>query len=235
MRTLQFRLGAIPAVVWGAPSDTVYLAVHGNLSNKEDTVIRMLAERLNTKGIQLLSFDLPEHVERRQDTAYLCKVQNCVADLGQVMAYARQHWRRINLWACSMGAYFSLLAYRDQPLDRALFLSPVVDMQSIIENLMRWSGTTEEKLKTEQEIPTEFGQTLYWDCYTYVKEHPVTVWNPQTQILYGRQDTMQTAEMIRTFSNRFSCGLTVLDDAEHFFHTEQQLAQYESWLNDVLT
>ena len=35
---------------------------------------------------------------------------------------------------------------------------------------------------------------------------------------------MQTAEMIRTFSNRFSCGLTVLDDAEHFFHTEQQLA-----------
>ena len=43
MRTLQFRLGAIPAVVWGAPSDTVYLAVHGNLSNKEDTVIRMLA------------------------------------------------------------------------------------------------------------------------------------------------------------------------------------------------
>ena len=46
---------------------------------------------------------------------------------------------------------------------------------------------------------------------------------------------MQTGDMIRTFSNRFLCELTVLDDAEHFFHTEQQLAQYGSWLNEILT
>lgn len=235
MNIQRLQLGAVPAVVWGAPSDTVYLAVHGNLSNKEDIVIRMLAERLADSGIQLLSFDLPEHGERKQDTAYLCTVQNCVADLTQVMAYARQLWRRINLWACSMGAYFSLLAYRDEPLDRALFLSPVVNMKSIIENLMLWSGITEEELKTKQEIPTEFGQTLYWDYYTYVKQHPITVWNTETHILYGSRDTMQTGDMIRTFSNRFSCELTVLDDAEHFFHTERQLAQYGSWLNEILT
>lgn len=234
MNIQRLQLGAVPAVVWGAPGDTVYLAVHGNLSNKEDTVIRMLAERLTDSGIQLLSFDLPEHGERKQDTAYLCTVQNCVADLKQVMAYARRRWSRINLWACSMGAYFSLLAYRDEPLDRALFLSPVVNMKSIIENLMRWSGITEEELKTKQEIPTEFGQTLYWDYYTYVKEHPITIWNTETHILYGSRDTMQTGDMIRTFSNRFLCELTVLDDAEHFFHTEQQLAQYESWLNEIL-
>lgn len=45
---------------------------------------------------------------------------------------------------------------------------------------------------------------------------------------------MQTEEMIRTFSDQFSCGLAILDDAEHFFHTEHQLAQYQSWLNTVL-
>ena len=235
MNIQRLQLGAVPAVVWGAPGDTVYLAVHGNLSNKEDTVIRMLAERLTDSGIQLLSFDLPEHGERKQDTAYLCTVQNCVADLTQVMAYARQRWRRINLWACSMGAYFSLLAYREEPLDRALFLSPVVDMRAIIENLMLWSGITEEELKEKQEIPTEFGQTLYWDYYTYVKQHPITVWNTETHILYGRQDTMQTEDMIRGFSQRFSCELTVLGDAEHFFHTNRQLAQYQSWLNEILT
>ena len=37
-----------------------------------------------------------------------------------------------------------------------------------------WSNTTEEKLKEKQEIKTDFGQTLYWDYYEYVKDNPIT-------------------------------------------------------------
>ena len=41
-------------------------------------------------GYQLLSFDLPEHGERKDDTTYLCKVHNCVKDLKQIIEYANK-------------------------------------------------------------------------------------------------------------------------------------------------
>lgn len=234
MKIERLNLHNIPAVVWGEPSDKVYIAVHGNLSNKEDTVIQLLAKHVTNNGYQLLSFDLPEHGDRKQDHTYLCKVQNCVADLKQIMDYTKQRWTSISLWACSMGAYFALMAFPDESLEQALLLSPVVDMKAIIDNLMLWSNTTESALKEKQEIATAFGQTLYWDYYCFVKEHPVTSWKCETHILYGKKDTMQTEETIRAFSRQFYCNLTVLDGAEHFFHTEQQLQEYETWLERVI-
>ena len=51
----------IPAVLWGAASDKLFIAVHGDQSNKEDDVIAILAEEAANKGCQTLSFDLPEH------------------------------------------------------------------------------------------------------------------------------------------------------------------------------
>ena len=137
MKTQKLLVDQIPAVVWGEPSDRVFLAVHGNLSNKEDTIIRLLAEEAALRGIQVISFDLPEHGERA-GTQPPCKVQFCVRDLRKVMDYAKSRWQQISLFACSMGAYFSLLEYHAEPLHQALFLSPVVDMRRIIENMMTW-------------------------------------------------------------------------------------------------
>lgn len=137
LRKTIFNIGQIPAVLWGVPSEKVILAVHGNLSHKADTPIQMLAESAAAKGYQTLSFDLPEHGDRRsEDTP--CKVQQCVNDLSVVMAYAKEHWGCISLFANSMGAYFSLLAYSEEKLEAACFLSPVVDMRRMIENMMRW-------------------------------------------------------------------------------------------------
>ncbi|WP_255411903.1 MULTISPECIES: hypothetical protein [Bacillota] len=36
----------------------------------------------------------------------------------------------------SIGTYFSLLAYADEPIQHAWFLSPIVNMQVIVENMM---------------------------------------------------------------------------------------------------
>ena len=123
----------IPSIMWGEKSNKVFVAVHGNMSNKEDEVIKILAEKVLLKGYQLLSFDLPEHGERKDNTNYLCKVQNCLKDLKQIIEYAKKNYEEINLWACSMGAYFSLLAYKDENINRCLFLSPVVNMNAIID------------------------------------------------------------------------------------------------------
>lgn len=233
MKTERINIDGIPSIIWGEKSSKVFIAVHGNMSNKEDEVIKILAEKVIGKGYQLLSFDLPEHGERKNDTTYLCKVQNCVKDLKQIIEYAKLNYSEINLWACSMGAYFSLVAYKNEEIKQCLFLSPVVNMKVIIDNMMLWSNTTEEELEEKQEIKTDFGQTLYWDYYKYVKDNPIINWNKKTYILYGNKDNMQNEDIIKNFSNKFNCDLTILENGEHYFHTEEQLKFYKEWLEKL--
>ena len=234
METKRIKINNIPSIIWGEKSSKVFIAIHGNMSNKEDKVIEILANKVTNKGYQLISFDLPEHGERKIDTNYLCKVQNCVNDLKQIIEYAKVNYNEINIWACSIGAYFSLLAYKDEDLKQCLFLSPVVNMKIIIENMMLWSNTTEKELNEKQEIKTDFGQTLYWDYYLYVKENPITNWNKKTYILYGNKDNMQNENIIEDFSNEFNCDLTILKNGEHYFYTEEQLNFYNDWLDKII-
>jgi len=233
MKTKRININNIPALIWGEESKKAFIAVHGNMSNKEDEVIKILAEKVTSRGYQVLSFDLPEHGERKDDVTYLCKVQNCVKDLMQVIEYAKANYSEINLWACSMGAYFSLLAYKNEDIKNSLFLSPVVNMKVIIENMMLWSNTTEEDLKERQEIKTDFGQTLYWDYYEYVKNNPITNWNKKTHILFGNKDNLQDENTIKDFCDKFNCELSILENGEHYFHTEEQLEFYKNWLDNV--
>ena len=234
MKTERIKINDIPSIIWGEKSSKVYIAVHGNMSNKEDQVIKILAEKVVSKGYQLLSFDLPEHGERKDDTAYLCKVQNCVKDLKQVIEYAKKNFDEIYLWACSMGAYFSLISYKDEEIKQCLFLSPVVNMKVVIDNMMLWSNVTEEELKEKQEIKTDFGQTLYWDYYKYVKENPIVSWDKKTYILYGNKDNLQEEKIIKDFCTKFNCKLLEVENGEHFFYTEEQLEYYRNWLDEVI-
>ena len=234
MKIERIKINNIPTIICGEKSSKVFIAIHGNMSNKEDEVIKILAEKTISKGYQLLSFDLPEHGERKENTTYLCKVQNCVKDLKSVIEYAKENYNEINLWACSMGAYFSLLAYKDENIRQCIFLSPVVDMKVIIDNMMLWSNTTENELREKQKIKTDFGQTLYWDYYKYVKDNPITNWNKKTYILYGNKDNMQNEDLIKNFSNKFNCDLLILENGEHYFYTEEQLDYYKKWLDKTV-
>ena len=231
MKIKKININNIPSIIWGEKSRKVFIAVHGNMSNKEDEVIKILAEKVVNSGYQLLSFDLPEHGERKDNKDYLCKVQNCVEDLKLIIEYAKSNFSEVNLWACSMGAYFSMLAYKEEKINRCLFLSPVVNMKVIIDNIMLWSNTSEEELKEKQEIKTDFGQTLYWDYYKYVKDNPITSWNKDTYILYGNEDNMQDENIIKDFCRRFNSKMTILEKGEHYFHTEEQITFYKNWLN----
>ncbi|MDD1724220.1 MAG: alpha/beta hydrolase, partial [Methanospirillum sp.] len=142
----NFKIHHIPATVWGRKSEKLFIAVHGNLSHKEDTVIELLAEEANRKGFQVLSFDLPEHGERREDDTP-CTVDQCLHDLREIVNYSKDRWNELHLFACSMGAYFSLLSYPGVGLQKALFLSPVVDMERIIRDMMRRFQVTPERLQ----------------------------------------------------------------------------------------
>lgn len=225
----SLKVENIPAILWGNKSDKLFIAVHGNMSNKSDDVIVAFVEEAVAKGYQVLSFDLPEHGDRKNDN-YACKVQNCVHDLNIIMSYAKSLSNSISLFACSMGAYFSLLSYSDNSLKQCLFLSPVVNMECIINNMMTWFNVSENRLREEKEISTPIGQTLYWDYYCYVKEHPIVDWNKETSILYGSEDDICELDVVSDFAKAFNCDLQVMEHAEHYFHTEAQLQYFRQWV-----
>jgi len=234
MKKEKIQINHIPAIIWGEKSEKVFIAIHGNMSHKEDKVIQILASHVIKKKYQVISFDLPEHGDRKGDKDILCKVQNCVEELKQVLEYVKKQYDEISLFACSMSAYFSLLAYQHEAIQKSLFLSPVINMKMIIDNMMNWAQVSENELKEKQEIETDFGQTLYYDYYMYVKNHPIIYWNTETYILYGSHDDMQKQEIIEEFTKKFHVLLTILRNGEHYFHTEKQLEYYKNWLENII-
>ena len=224
----KLHIENIPAILWGESSSHLFIVIHGNQSNKEDDAIAAFAECAVSKGYQALSFDLPDHGERKAENVP-CKVQNAVQDLKTIMRFANEMTKSISFFACSMGAYFSLLAYNDIALQQALFLAPLVDMERMIHNMMTWFNVSEERLKAEQEITTPIGQTLYWDYYCYVREHPIAKWNVTTAILYGAEDETVEFDTVEAFAKRFHADLQSMEQGEHYFHTEEQLSFFRQW------
>ena len=234
MKTKKIKINNIPSIIWGENKGKVFIAIHGNMSDKEDEIIKILAYNILNKNYSLISFDLPEHGDRKEDKEYLCKVQNCVKDLKTIMDYAKENYNQINIFACSMGVYFSLLAYQNEKIDLCLFLSPVVNMKYIIDNMMSLCSVTEKELEERKEIKTDFGQTLYWDYYLYVKNNPIETWNKKTFILYGSKDNMQSEKLIKEFSIKNNINLDILENGEHFFHTKEELKYYDNWINNII-
>lgn len=231
MTTQNFHIAHIPATLWGKPAQKVYLFVHGKQGSKADAAA--FAAEAVLCGFQVLSFDLPEHGDRKS-LHTPCDVQNSTQDLRTIYAYAEKHWQAISLYACSIGAYFSLLAYRDSALQHCLFHSPILNMERLIQNMMQWSGVTEAQLQEKGQIPTDFGETLDWDYYCYVKTHPVEQWNVPTAILYGSKDHLTEQVVLDAFVKAHACRLTVMENGEHWFHTKEQLAFAEHWMHNEL-
>lgn len=216
----------IPAVIYGNQSDKVYLFVHGQGGNKEEA--ESFAEIVTEKGWQVLSIDLPEHGERKEETERFYP-WIVVPELQKIWKYMRAHWKQVSLIANSIGAWFSMLAFQDKKINKSLFVSPIIDMEHLIHNMMQWAGVTEERLEIEKSIPTTFGQTLSWKYLLYAKQNPVSRWNCKTKILYGSADNLTERSIVDAFVHHFGCELKVMDNGEHWFHTEEQLAFLHEW------
>ena len=221
------KIKHIPAILWGEKSNKTYIYVHGKMSCKEDA--QEFAKIATKRGYQVLSFDLPEHGDRK-DESCPCDVLNGISDLSIIGEYVEQNWNDISLYANSLGAYFSLLAYKDYPFNNCLFLSPILDMERLIQNMMKWFDVNEEILNEKRKILTPMGETLDWDYYCYVKEHSINKWDVPTAILYGSEDNLTERDVVDKFVKRFDGGLTVLQGSEHYFHTEKQLDFLRQWL-----
>ena len=145
----------------------------------------------------------------------------------------REGYDRVALLANSLGAYFAMLALQDCALEKALLISPVLDMEGLILTMMGWAHVTEEALRERGEIPTDFGETLSWEYLTYVRDHPVC-WRVPTEILCAGVDPLVPRPVVDGFVQTHRAGLTVMEDGEHWFHTDAQLAFLDRWMQRVL-
>ena len=137
------------------------------------------------------------------------------------------------LIANSLGAYFSMCALSGKQISKALFISPVVNMEKMISDMMMRAKVTEETLKLKKEIHTEFGETLSWDYLCYVRAHPVK-WSVPTSVLYGGKDNLTSIETVEEFAAQTGAALTVMEEGEHWFHTDEQMRFLDMWLEEAM-
>ena len=111
----------------------------------------------------------------------------------------------IILIANSIGAYFSMNAGINGLIQKAYFISPVVDL---------------ERLN---------GYELTGEYLCYVRSHPI-VWDVPTEILYGSNDNLTSFETMNAFAEKHHAGLTVMENGEHWFHTDEQMRFLDDWI-----
>ena len=227
MKEERCIIQSIPAILYGDSSENLFLYIHGKMGSKEEAA--HLAEIVYPMGYQVLSIDLPGHGERTGEMERFVPWE-VVPELQAVYANTQKRWKKISLYANSIGAYFSLLALRDAKLEKSLLVSPILDMEKLIRDMMGWAGVTQEQLKEAGEIPTAFGETLSWNYLTYAAEHRITEWDSPTAILYAGEDHLTSRQTVDDFAQRFGCTVTVMENGEHWFHTEEQMAVLDAWL-----
>ena len=133
------------------------------------------------------------------------------------------------LIANSIGAFLSMHALAEKNISQAMFISPIVNMERLITDMKTWSNVTEDALQSKKEIPTVFGETLSWEYLCYVRENLIK-WSIPTCILYGGKDHLTSRETISDFADRIGANLTVMEDGEHWFHTEEQIKVLDHWI-----
>jgi len=124
-------------------------------------------------------------------------------------------------------------AFSDKQIDKAMFISPVVDMENLIINMMKWANVTENELRDKKTISTEFAETLSWEYLCYVRENQIS-WNVPTSILYGENDNLTSFEIINKFAEKINADLTVMNGGEHWFHTAEQVKFLDNWLTKFI-
>lgn len=194
--------------------DTLVLYVHGKGGNASE------AERYK----QLFpEFDVVS-LDYKSDTPWEAKEEfsNAFDDLTKSYEY-------IILIANSIGAYFSMHAFCDRKIDRAYFISPIVDMEKLICDMMTWASVTEKELEKAKSIETDFGETLSWKYLCYVRQNPI-FWNVPTEVLYGENDSLTSKETISDFCGKNNFSLTVMENGEHWFHTDEQMKFLDNWI-----
>lgn len=126
----------------------------------------------------------------------------------------RREYDSVILLANSIGAYFAMHTLQNCDIQKALLISPILDMEQLILDMMGWAKVSEQELAQKGEIPTD--------------------WKVPTEILYAEHDHLTSLQTVTRFAETHNAHLTILEGGEHWFHTESQLAFLDRWMQQAL-
>ena len=139
LNTVECRVfktaSGIPAALYGAESEKVFLCVHGQFGNKFEA--ESFARIAVPLGWQVLAVDLPEHGERAGNSSARFDPWHSVPELHGIISSLRSKNKRVALRAVSIGAWFSLLAARGIFLECCLLVSPLLNMERTAQTALR--------------------------------------------------------------------------------------------------
>ena len=196
----------------------IILYVHGKGGNYTEAE----QYKKNCLGFDIIGIDYDDYVP------WIAESQ-----IQSVYDKVRERYDSIYLIANSIGAYFSMHTLQKCDIEKALFISPVLDMERLIMDMMSWANVSEKDLCEKREISTNFGETLSWKYLCFVRETPIT-WNVPTEILYAGNDNLVSRQTVNEFISSHNAHLTVMENGEHWFHTDEQLAFLDSWMKKAI-
>ncbi len=196
----------------------VILYIHG----KGGSYLEAEQYRKNCIGFDMIGIDFNEYLP--------WIVQN---QIQSVYNEAREKYDYVYVIANSIGAYFAMHTLQNCDIEKALFISPVLDMERLILDMMSLANVSEKDLCEKEEIPTDFGETLSWKYLCFVRENPI-VWNIPTEILYAENDNLVSRRTVDEFIGSHNANLTVMENGEHWFHTDEQLAFLNDWMKKAI-
>ena len=150
-------------------------------------------------------------------------------EIHEAVAGLKTDAESIILIANSIGAFFSMNANLNSLIEKAYFISPLVNMEKLICDMMQWANVTEAELEQRKIIHTDFGEELSWEYLCYVREHPLN-WEIPTSILYGEKDNLTSIETMSAFAEKQGATLTVMKGGEHWVHTEEEMKFLDEWI-----
>ena len=224
----EFVLDGIPALRWGEPGGRAVVGVHGQFSNKLDPVMAQCGEVIASRGDQLITFDLPTHGDRRDD-----KVFNAMVTSPEVRAFAqlaRSQSTEVGLLASSIGAYFSLCDTPTGTFERAWLVSPLIDLEYYIRDVMAEYSVTDEQLEAETVIDTPRA-VLEWPYLRFVEEHPARLDIPSWTIR-GDQDEVVPLDALSRFVSAPGVELVQIEGGQHFLGQPPHLETVVAWFKE---
>lgn len=193
------------------------LYIHGKGGNSRETeMLKPFCDGYAIYGIDLADFT-PWGTE--------AQIQNAFEAL-------KKEFDSVSVVGNSIGAYFAMFALQNSPVEKAFFISPILDMEQLILTMMEWANVSEKELRERGSVDTHFGETLSWEYLLFVREHPIH-WKTPTEILYAELDNMTSRKTVDNFVNTHQAKLTVMPKGEHWFHTPAQIAFLGNWLKNI--
>lgn len=126
-----------------------------------------------------------------------------------------------------------MLSLANKSIEKAMFISPIVDMEKVILNMMAQSNISEANLCKRKEITTSSGTHLSWRYLSHARNNPI-IWNIPTHILYVENYNITSLETMTNFANKIGATVTVMNHGKHWFHTEEQMNFLDNWFRKFI-